>query len=665
MLRARILFLGVLVTALMGVVSTQAQVFRSANEAQVRSLLQRLETKTDTFRTSVERRTFNSRWNDNQGTIQDFVADFENATDALRSSFNGRRSTVDEANEVMEYAWYIDNYVRQARPGLAIERQWSSIRTDLDQLARYYSVSWNWNRSLPPFAQNRWGGDRGNTGGGGNYQIRAVLERLETKTDTFRNAVERQSFNRRWNDNQGRIQDFVADFENATDALRANFNGRGAAADDASRVMEYAWYIDNYVRQSRPGMNIENQWASIRTDLDQLASYYSVTWNWNRTMPPFAQNRWETNRGRGWGNNNQGGGWTGGRFDNRITGSYRLNASMSDDPRTAIDRALGTNVNDRQRASLERRLSAPQSLALEVNGDSVTMATNLAQPVSFTIDGRAQTETNNRGATTRTTVTRQGNTLTISTEGDRSNDFWVSFEPVGRDQLRMTRRIYLEGRNEMITVSSTYDRTSAVATWPPVDRGPTWNTGSASTGTFYIPNGTRLTAVLRDRIASNVSQVGDRFTMEVTSPNVYRGALITGRVVDAQSSGRVTGRANIGLDFETIQMNGQTYTFAGIIDSARETDGDVINVNNEGTVRDSNQTTRTVTRAGIGAVLGAVIGAIAGGGEGAAIGAAVGAGAGAGSVLIQGRDNIDLQPGSEFTITASAPSNAVGQGRRY
>jgi len=116
------------------------------------------------------------------------------------------------------------------------------------------------------------------------------------------------------------------------------------------------------------------------------------------------------------------------------------------------------------------------------------------------------------------------------------------------------------------------------------------------------------------------------------------------------------------MDFDTIQYRGQTYRFAGIIDSAREADGDTISINNEGTIRDSNQTTRTVTRAGIGAALGALIGAIAGGGDGAAIGAAVGAGAGAGSVLIQGRNNLQLESGTEFTITSTGPTTV---GYRY
>jgi len=68
---------------------------------------------------------------------------------------------------------------------------------------------------------------------------------------------------------------------------------------------------------------------------------------------------------------------------------------------------------------------------------------------------------------------------------------------------------------------------------------------------------------------------------------------------------------------------------------------------------------RPATRAGIGAVLGALIGAIAGGGSGAAIGAGIGAGTGAGTVLIQGRDNLRLEAGSQFMITSTGPNSTA------
>ena len=645
MLETRRLIFTIFAVVLLAAVSAQAQVFRVGNEFQVRSLLTRLETKTDAFRTAVDRRAGRLGVDStNQGSISTFVSEFEDATDRLRTSFNARRSTIDEATEVLNRAWYIDNHIRQNRAGAGVERQWASIRTDLDALARYYTVAWNWDRARPPFDRDVPSGDR--LGDLNQAEMRELLARLETNTDEFRHrfAGRFDDSRRPTSGSQGSITAYIAEFENATDELRSNFNANRATANDATEVLNTGWYIDDYMRQNRLGAEAEREWREIRADLDMLARNYNVAWNWTRTTPPFPRDRWSRNR-----------------FDRNITGTYRLNASLSDNVRTEIDHALGTGITDRQRDNLERRLSSPEHLAIEMRGNSVSIATNLAQTVSFTADGRAISETNARGRTTQTTVSSTGSTLTITTKGDRSNDYWVSFTPVGRDRLRVTRGIYLEGRNETVTATSVYDRVSNVATWPPVDRRPDLNTGTAASGTFLIPNGTRLTAILRDRIVSNVSQIGDRFTMEVTSPARYRGALITGRVVDASSSGRVTGRANIGLDFETISMNGQTYTFAGIIDSARETDGDIIRVSNEGTVRDSNQTTRTVTRAGIGAVLGALIGAIAGGGEGAAIGAGVGAGAGAGSVLLQGRDNIDLQAGSEFTITATAPGNVVGR----
>ena len=92
--------------------------------------------------------------------------------------------------------------------------------------------------------------------------------------------------------------------------------------------------------------------------------------------------------------------------------------------------------------------------------------------------------------------------------------------------------------------------------------------------------------------------------MNVTSPSQYRGAVIEGHIGSVASSGRVSGLANVSMEFDTIRLaNGSSYRFAGIIDSVKAVNGDDVSVNNEGTVRDSNQTTKTVTRAGIGAVL--------------------------------------------------------------
>lgn len=111
------------------------------------------------------------------------------------------------------------------------------------------------------------------------------------------------------------------------------------------------------------------------------------------------------------------------------------------------------------------------------------------------------------------------------------------------------------------------------------------------------------------------------------------------------------------LDFDTIRLrNGQTYKFAGVLTSVRTLNGDTVKVDNEGSAQGDNQTTQTVTRAGIGTAIGAIIGAVAGGGKGAAIGAVIGAAGGAGSVYVTGKENLDLPAGTELTVRSSAPN---------
>ena len=152
--------------------------------------------------------------------------------------------------------------------------------------------------------------------------------------------------------------------------------------------------------------------------------------------------------------------------------------------------------------------------------------------------------------------------------------------------------------------------------------------------------------------------------MTVRSPSEYDGSVIEGYVGRVERSGRVTGRSELAMNFERIRLrNGTTRPFDGYIESVRAPNGEDVRVDSEGIVsEDDSQSTRTVTRTGVGAALGALIGAIAGGGKGAAIGAAVGAGTGAGSVFIQGRDNLDLVRGSEFTIRFTAPAGRYQPG---
>jgi hypothetical protein len=496
-------------------------------------------------------------------------------------------------------------------------------------------------------------------GGVRDRQVRNLLVRIETRTDSFQRevnlALDRSPLNS--TNREDRIAEFITEFENATDALRRGFDSNRNVSAEVEEVLNRATFINRFMTRNRLSTRSQSEWSALRTDLDTLARLYSVSWNWTR-VPDYGT-------GGGFGTGPGTGRGRGRGFDSRITGTYRLNRTLSDDVNAVLDRsddAYTTTQRDRVRRNLERRLASPEMIAIEKTGRSVTMASSLSPQVSFDADGVARTETTNRGRTIRTTATATRDNVEISYVGDRANDFYLTLAPTRDGQLRVTRRLYLENRNETISVSSVYDKIADVAQWSTitVDAPYAGTPTGGPTGEFYIPNGTRLTATLNNTVTSRATQTGDRFTMNVTSPNIYRDAVIEGRVAQIDNSGRLSGRARVSLEFDSIRMrDGRSYRFAGIIDSVRALNGENVSVTNEGTVREGNQTTRTVTRAGVGAALGALIGAIAGGGSGAAVGAAVGAGAGAGSVLIQGRDNLELSPGTEFTITATGP-NSIG-----
>ena len=339
------------------------------------------------------------------------------------------------------------------------------------------------------------------------------------------------------------------------------------------------------------------------------------------------------------------------RTPNGLTGTYRLDVARSDNPDVLADRAtrnLPSADQSRLHNAVLRRLEAPDSLALDVQNRLVTMASSRAPQVTFDADGRAQTEQTRNGRYQQTTATLAGQRLTISTTGDRTVDYQLTFDLIDAGRtLRVTRSVTDENLPRPVVARSFYTRTSDYARFDDF-RG---NSGSA-----VIPDGVGISAVLNDNLNTNITRDGDRFNLTVQSPSQYNGAVIEGHVVQINRAGKVAGRSEMAFDFDRIRLrDGRVANFNGYIESVRTPNGESLNVDRENRVQEDSQTNRTVTNTGVGAAIGALIGALADGGKGAAIGAAVGGGAGvAGSVFVQGRDDLDLVGGTEFRLRAIA-----------
>jgi hypothetical protein len=611
-----------------------------ANGSAIRDVVRRIQTRTDSLQRAVQNAA--DRNNYRIDDINRLILDFENAANQLdRRLSSSRRASTADAQALLDRGVQIDTFFSNNRLGAGSRREWQAIRTDLDQLASYYNLSTSWGSG-----QTSSGGDN-NDYRLNDYQMRQLVDRLNVRSATFsrtlRNDLNRNSYNDRSLDE---VRRQLNDFETALVQLRNRVNSRQSSSTDARNVLERAAYLNNYLADRQLSNQTENSWSSLRTDLDQLANAFNLAWNWSNNPGPGGY---------------PGGGGYGDRRD--LTGTFRLNSTRGDDVRTAVDNATrNLSLAERQRVydSLLRRLDPPQMLAIDRRGNSVTIASTRAPQITFVADGREQVETTQGGRQVRVRATLSGDTLTINRTGERANDFTVTFDPSdGGRELLVTRTLYSDRISQPVVVKTYYDRTADVAQLNIYDTNREDSNvggGGAAVGSFVIPNGTEIVAVLNNDLSTQNAREGDRFTMTVRSPGQYEGATIEGQVTSVNRSGRVSGRSEMTMDFDTIRLrDGSSYRFAGILETVRTPNGDVVRVDNEGAVRDSDQTKQTVQRTAIGTAVGAIIGAIAGGGKGAAIGAIVGAGAGAGSVYVQGRNDLDLTAGTEVTVRATGP----------
>ena len=346
------LFLGIISTV--NFAQAQVRPYR-ATDRQVITILTRIETNTDIYKQQVGnalRRGVLSG-DDSETTFNEYVSEFETATNNLSQNFDARRSASADVEDLLNRANDINQFMQRNRLNAVAQRTWTTIRSDLTTLANYYSVSWNWNSNNN---NNQNNGSTGNTGGTtrpyrvSDSNVQTLLTRIETRTDAYRrevnSALDRSVLNNTRSEDS--LVAYINDFETATDKLRSNFNSRRSVSGDVDEVLNRAYYIDGFMRDYRLTTTAASQWRLLRTDLDTLSNYYNVSWNWNRQYSPT------------------------GTFDTRLTGTYRLNTYQSDNVADIVDRSTvnsTANTRDRQRTNLERRLSSPYTLTISVAVD--------------------------------------------------------------------------------------------------------------------------------------------------------------------------------------------------------------------------------------------------------------------------------------------------------
>ena len=506
-------------------------------------------------------------------------------------------------------------------------------------------------------------------------EIRDTVRSLNSKIDDFAYGLNYQLQSSSADQQEaGDAARDIRDLQDKVRAFQSNLDLHRENRDDVSEIIFSAKNIDGFLVSNPQNGQIRNDWQSVKSLIDRLAAGYNIVADWdnsggyrntdrnasNYPSPSYSP----TNQTRSYANNG-------------LSGTYRLDTSQSENADQII---TATGVADAQRQDLKQKLEAPDQLSIDVRGNQVTLSSSNSSAGTFNADGREISDRDSQGRNIRVRATLRGDQLTISSVGGDS-DYTVTFVPQNNGRtLKVTRRITTPYLNQTVFADSIYTKLDNVATTDPSqdpnnsypsnngdysssdpgDRNTPYgnapNAGYSRTGEFIVPNGTIITGTLENMIDTKVSQNNDRFKMTVQSPLDFRGAVVEGYISGVGRSGRVSGSSNITFNFETITLrDGRRYDFAGYLQSIKDQNGKTVKVDSEGTAKGDSQTKETVKRGGIGAGAGAILGAIIGGGKGAAIGAIIGGSAGAGSVIAQGRDDVQLMPGSTITVQASSP----------
>jgi len=156
-----------------------------------------------------------------------------------------------------------------------------------------------------------------------------------------------------------------------------------------------------------------------------------------------------------------------------------------------------------------------------------------------------------------------------------------------------------------------------------------------------VAEGTPLVIKLESTVSSARSQAGDTFLGRLSEPIeagghvlVPAGAEVRGKVLVAQGSGRVKGRARLAVAFDRLEVEGRKL----------EIETSSVDVTAE------KQHGRDAKIIGGAAAAGALIGAIADGGSGAGKGVLIGGAAGTGAVLVTKGQEIEFAAGNRVKV---------------
>ena len=266
--------------------SAQPQTFR-VSARQVSHILQRLAQSSNRFRNTLNAAVEQSRADGRpENDINSFERDLENAMNQLSDRFKRHRATAADVRNVLEKASLINDFIDRRRFDAQAQNDWASVRSNLEALASAYSLDWQWNpQTLPPTSTSR-------SFRLSDRELDQLIRRIEDGGDTFRSSLTDAFDLSRYDPtrSEGKMNDSVRSFKHATDQLRNRFDARQSVAGDVEHLLEQAIPIDAYMRNNKLTDRAQNDWSTLRSDLEGLGSVYNIAPTWANSQSPKIEN---------------------------------------------------------------------------------------------------------------------------------------------------------------------------------------------------------------------------------------------------------------------------------------------------------------------------------------------------------------------------------------
>lgn len=258
------------------------------SDKEVERILHRIEQQSDRFRSSLDSALDKSRFNgtNREDDINSFVKNFYKETRNLRNRFDAHKSTSPDVQTALNEAARIDSFMRRYPLSARAQEDWATLKTNLDELAAAYNVSWRWGEFSNSYPSDRY--PVGQTVGDIPYrvtdrEVEDILRLIEKQSAKFKSALDSALDKSRFDGSRQEddINRFVKEFYEQTKNLHDHFDHHKSASADVESVLERAASIDSFMRRNRLKKNDANkEWSILKGNLDELARVYNVAWNW-------------------------------------------------------------------------------------------------------------------------------------------------------------------------------------------------------------------------------------------------------------------------------------------------------------------------------------------------------------------------------------------------